>query len=568
MANPRTRRRSSESLIAPEALGGVLARRGMRFQDLWLLQQLTHWMVDPLFRGYVNEGREDVDTFQYQDDSRSKDRIERWQLKDRLVTKALLAEVLSGFEAQHEERLAKRHEPIWRFHLVAATSHEDLSTLPDLVDRVRQSRTAYGADGLNYQESLEDLSRRLDKLGARAGAGFVSERVHLNFRAGWVSEDDNYWRTVEALLMALGIAKNRTRAAADRLFVSVTGNIGKLVTRDAIVDSLKEFEGPRSSRTSRAKRAASAGASRARSSLGSATAASHCMVTYFPDESLLFQFPDGTCGLIDCGPAAVRHLVPYLAKYSIDRLSFFAVSHWYHDHYAGIPALLNAVSHIDHMWLTLETDLQTPLARSRMQSITNPRARQVLERLVDRIRRNGGRVHFGDGLEWIYRTGRRSDADAVCVFAPSCAEFGAVRHVDFSQLSSAYLVRVGGQQLLIGAHAHGSRWAGVVESARARDVTIRANAFFLPHYGSRRSLTPQMIKTLVSPGPFVALLPLSERIAQRYPNITDHKVLDEVRAAGGRIVVCDRSEPMHFVMNREGLFQALSPVPGGAPGIL
>jgi len=31
---------SSESLLAPTALGGVLARRGMRFQGLWLLQRV------------------------------------------------------------------------------------------------------------------------------------------------------------------------------------------------------------------------------------------------------------------------------------------------------------------------------------------------------------------------------------------------------------------------------------------------------------------------------------------------------------------------------------------------
>jgi hypothetical protein len=48
-------------------------------------------------------------------------------------------------------------------------------------------------------------------------------------------------------------------------------------------------------------------------------------------------------------------------------------------------------------------------------------------------------------------------------------------------------------------------------------------------------------------------------VRQRWPNITDPAVLKAVRAAHGRVVVCDSSTPTHFVMNREGLFQALSP---------
>jgi hypothetical protein len=120
------RARSDESLLAPTALGGVLARKGMRFQDLWLLQRIAGWTVDPLFRGFVNEGREDVDTFRYEDDRKRKYAVEHWQLKDRFVTKSLLAEVLSGFNAQHLERIAHKQEPVSRFHLVSPTPTQDV----------------------------------------------------------------------------------------------------------------------------------------------------------------------------------------------------------------------------------------------------------------------------------------------------------------------------------------------------------------------------------------------------------------------------------------------------------
>jgi hypothetical protein len=112
---------------------------------------------------------------------------------------------------------------------------------------------------------------------------------------------------------------------------------------------------------------------------------------------------------------------------------------------------------------------------------------------------------------------------------------------------------------LIGGHAHRRRWQFLLETARAGKVTISADGFFLPHYAARPTLTPALIEGLVNPESFVALLPVSEAVRQRWPNITDPTVLNAVRAAGGRVVMCDSSAPTHFVMNREGLFQALSP---------
>src|SRR6516164_10954 len=129
-ATPADKRRSRESLLSPAALGGVLARKGMRFQDLWLLHQLAGWAVDVLFRGFVNEGREDVDSSRYVDETRKKFVLDRWQLKDRLITKSLLAEVLAGFEAQSRERLARGATPIARFHFVSPAPHEDVWALP------------------------------------------------------------------------------------------------------------------------------------------------------------------------------------------------------------------------------------------------------------------------------------------------------------------------------------------------------------------------------------------------------------------------------------------------------
>jgi hypothetical protein len=549
--------RSSESLLAPTALGGVLARKGMRFQDLWLLQRLAVWAIDPLFRGCMNEGREDVDSFQFVDEKRKVFDVQRFQLKDRYVTKQLLAEVLSGFEAQHNERAKHKEKPISLFHVVAPTQHQDVWPLPDLINRVHQSRVAYGPESIEYSESLEDFARRLRNLGVDTDAGFVSERVRLDFRAGWAEANDHYWQMIRGLLLALGVTPSRAQDAANQLLVMVTGLIGQLITRELIIDSMKAFiEPPTAEPRPRRRRSAPESSQKTTRQTPSE---SHCSISYFPDESILLQFPDGTRGLIDCGPTAIRHIVPYLSARSVDRLSFLAISHWHHTHYGGVPALLNAVSRIDHVWLTMQADPKSAIAK-RLQDQKRGlghSAELVVRQLLDRTRVEESAVHFGTGLEWIYRPHDEANADFVCAFEPLPEEYHLSRGDDFNNLSATFLVRVAGQSLLLGGHAFVKRWERVLQTAHKANIAFNADGFLLPHYASRRSLTPELVKALLNPRGSVALLPVSELMSLRFPNITDRRMLDHIRAAGGRIVMCSTTEPMHFVMNRDGLFQAL-----------
>lgn len=559
-------RRSSESLLTPQSMGGVLARKGMRFQDLWLLHNLVSWIVDPLFHGFVNEGREDVDTFRYRDEDRKVLVTERWQLKDRLVTKALLAEVLAGFFEQHRERLAQRQNPVSQFHLIAPAADKDVWTLPEMIDRVRRARAAYDVDALEYSASLEDLSRRLTKLGIRAEGSFVSERVELNFRAGWAEVGSYYWTTLQALLQSLGVAVDRARDAANHLFVIVTARIGELVEREALLADLRTFQiTPTRIRRSAAGIKRGKRVSRQASALPP-VAGSQCLLSYFSDEATLLQFADGTCGLIDCGPTAIRHIVPYLATRGIGTLSFLALTHWHFAQFGGVSALLNAVSRIETIYLNFDGNPNARIPQRAERDgrlllgrpLIGPGGKRLVDELRQRARRDKTTVRFCAGLQRIHASGRDSDSDSFYGFFPEVAEYRNVK--DMHDLSSVFLVRVAGRQLLIGGHALMRRWQYVLETARAADLRISADAFLLPRYAQQRSLTPQLIKALVNPNGFIGLLPVSEWIPQRFgKSLTSQDVLNDLRASGGRIVVCGGREPSHFAINREGVFQALSP---------
>src|SRR5262245_26094433 len=87
--------RSPFELLGPEALGGVHARAGFRFQDLWIAFNLLDWVTQDDFRGFKNEGVDDVDVSLFQQGRRTEPFDSKYyQLKDTLVTPAVLSKVL------------------------------------------------------------------------------------------------------------------------------------------------------------------------------------------------------------------------------------------------------------------------------------------------------------------------------------------------------------------------------------------------------------------------------------------------------------------------------------------
>ena len=277
---------SDHNLIGRQSVAGLWARKGFRFQDQWILYNLVGWLSDSLFRGFVNEGADDVDVFWFKSPRKSEFYSERFQLKDRNLDRRTLDEILTGFEQAQQRNMGS-----WtRFHVVSTRCALGIEGLPATLTRMRDMRIAYLESSVEYRA-----------------------------------------------------------AAAALLHMITTTHVGKLVDVNVVEGELKRYRKDKTAKTDHPRSAprvtgtpSFVGGERRVDSL-------FCRVAIFPGEATILQFSGGWCGLLDCGPKAAREVIRYLAERGISELSFIAVSHLHYDHFSGISAVLSALDHVDEL---------------------------------------------------------------------------------------------------------------------------------------------------------------------------------------------------------------------------
>jgi hypothetical protein len=179
---------ASSGLLSRQSLGGILARKGFQFQDLWLLQQVCTWLVDPQFRGVMNEGMDDIDVFWLGDD-KYPGRQERYQLKDQSVDGTTLLNFLARSEAAH----ASTKGEWYCFWLIASRSIQSLESLPGRLARVQQARLPYGDQSATYLQSMDSLREDFAKIGECPTIEFVIQRVRFNLSVGNLVDSELFW---------------------------------------------------------------------------------------------------------------------------------------------------------------------------------------------------------------------------------------------------------------------------------------------------------------------------------------------------------------------------------------
>ena len=183
-----------------------------------------------------------------------------------------------------------------------------------------------------------------------------------------------------------------------------------------------------------------------------------------------------------------------------------------------------------------------------------------LEELHNRADERAFRVRTIPGIHRIYQ----SHADAgglpssVTMLSPLTSEYGLYgRGLGGNCFSPVFRIEVAGKQLLIGTNALIPRWKNVIKQAQEAQLELSADVFIVPQFGSHMSLDKTVIRAVVNRNGFSAILPTSEIFKRPKFKIPDDDVLAELRAAGGELIVAG-NEPMHFILNADGLYRAVS----------
>ena len=530
---------SDRNLISRQSVAGLWARKGFRFQDQWILYNLVGWLSDSLFRGFVNEGADDVDVFWYSSPSKSGFYSERYQLKDRNLDSRTVDEILTGFE-----RAQQRNMGSWtRFHVVSTRCALGIEGLPATLTRMRDMRVAYLESSVEYRAAAAAFKEQLKDPKINASPEFLVNYVQLDFAAAWILNADSYWKGFHGLLMSIGVDEEKVAdAAAALLHMITTTHVGKLVDVNLVEGELNRYRKDKTAKTDHLRSAprvtgtpSFAGGERRVDSL-------FCRVAIFPGEATILQFSGGCCGLLDCGPKAAREVIRYLAERGISELSFIAVSHLHYDHFSGISAVLSALDHVD--------ELRIPVSMLRVDS--GARHMPQVQRLMHQIQSRGLKVVDAVGHTPVH-TVYDSNGDAAAsliAYGPSPVEIIQLpaRNPDRNASCVVHRLAVGKTVALFPADAIASTWDGLLSGPHAVKDSLNAQLLVLSRHGSRSSLTSEIISSITRREGFVGVVePL------RIYGLPHENVLEAVRKAGGEIMVCQESI-LHFAVHTDGVY--------------
>jgi beta-lactamase superfamily II metal-dependent hydrolase len=553
-SRPAVKRSASDGarfmLLGNEALGGHRARKGFRFQDLWLAFHLLNWVSEDDFYGFVNEGMDDVDACWLHGGRGAQNPAARdWrihQLKDTTITPKLLSEIFDAFRRKEASIPAA-----WSgFHVIATRCAERLNSLPVLLDLTRKYLITHGRDSPVADAAIVEFAETLERLGVSADASFVVDRVELKFNAGWVGDADTFSPLFNAKLAGYGIARERLEEAGRALVALVSGEkVGGLVKRaevTALLDGFKPTVDASRKPVAAELPLASAGQRRAPAR---AVRDESALVSVFPGGGVLLRLPGGAHGLVDCGMDAASQIISYLAERKVETLDFVAISHWHIDRYNGVLSVASAVKRVRRLWVPSFPGKLDPfvarkfrdqlesgdLRRYGIAEIVETNARLVIWQLpgdtggTARVEAFAADMNDRELHRTLKRWGNRVE--------------------NINDFCTVFRVSVGSRSFLICADATIKCWTDLFKRLVGPDESMRCDGLTVPHHGSSRSLNRDILGAIAEPSGFYAVVDPDPRF--RLPH---REALDLVRAANGEILVCD-STPVHLLLARDGLFE-------------
>ncbi|MCP4679933.1 MAG: MBL fold metallo-hydrolase [Deltaproteobacteria bacterium] len=537
--------------LSSESTGGEDARRGFRYQDLWLLARVSELLEDNRFHAFRNEGADDAEIWFRDEDDTSSFIIHRYQLKDTTVGKPLLIELFRRFYHAHT-----RYAGQWAsFNVVSSRCSRELEGVARVVRRLHQDKMAYGEESAYYLDTHAEAKKRFAALGVETDIAFLRDYVTLELNH---SEANSFERTVKyagVLLSDQGVPKHQRGSACDTLLSLISHKDGEVVERSVIFDRLNLLEVPVETPsvsesvecvgpvvTTDPPRVALEHVNRANA---------FCRVQIVPGGAVVVELPGERYGIIDCGHHAARAVLSYLQFRSVSELEFVAVSHWHADHYFGFSRIISAYS--DRIKHAMIPDVSLLLPKKGDLSRSPARAVEVVTAFERMAKSGSALLHVTSGGTRRFEFaefGHDMESVALTSIAPrySTRYLRDERMINQNEYCTVFSLDVGPRRFLVTGDAELKAWTQIFEYTA--DGDLKSDALILPHHGSGNAMTGEILSSLVKSDGFIAIVEPNRRF--RLPH---EKTLDAVRALGGRIVVCE-NEPVSLTIEPDGIHVA------------
>jgi len=171
------------SLLAPTAMGGIVAGKGFDFQSRYAACNVPLWLLEPAFHQLFFEGTGDIDIRFTEGDKSSRIHI---QVKDHDVPAGELKNVIREF-ARLDAEFANTYKC---FNLVCPSLSSTLRPIENGLARLRGATAYYDDKPDALAPTKEEVDQKLRKAGLGNYIDFIHAKVYFDVGHGDMHHDD------------------------------------------------------------------------------------------------------------------------------------------------------------------------------------------------------------------------------------------------------------------------------------------------------------------------------------------------------------------------------------------
>lgn len=287
---------------------------------------------------------------------------------------------------------------------------------------------------------------------------------------------------------------------------------------------------------------------------------SECEIRIYQDSSVV-KFNNNKIGIFDCGKKSKDQIVNWLTDNKISKVDILAISHFHLDHYFGIESIIDSVDKIGTIMMPPLSVLESHHNKEKYFPATH--LIKVLNR-IERCNKMGSEVVTFNSERLKYPLNETSNGSQVSleVYFPvrslihtlsnqlidlrlsDSSEKMFVYNIDHNSICPVFKVNFYETSFLITGDASRNVWDEVIEK---NEHFLKTDGLVLPHHGSKRSLSEDILKRIIRSDKFIAVV--SPHKVYRLPHI---EVTSLVESNGGTILTVNE-KPVVLQMTRNGI---------------